>query len=1221
MGGHRSFHVESKSFEVVVEGKGVGLCIIERGRNCTNTLNFGREGTQWFRMVLLEVSSISPDQHYIRTRREGNQVFLIKKHCNTRGRYLIVKEIGVTKNKGSILIPEGRDLWGWRGLSQVVDGLLGADQPPRQRHLATHSEVHQRQDGKLSHQNQREQRTFKDAVIIGINDTKIPQQYFRNGCDSRAAVTNCVDLNLKIVLAVGPQGEWTVQWAGVIDKSNPQHTQPTSDKVDEEFTDRCARVEVPPDLPSVDRCWNNEGDWFLELKNGQRLRLPMELRSSCASEAPTADISPRMLQWVDPFKERLGEFSDGAEWGAEGIDTESEHSWLSFMERGEEIGGEDHTETLDVTPLAMAVPLETLTTVVEDSQAVLPQSPSERVLQQLKAIGKFLGASYKGNEEEVMGLLMSIDARRRKDIGNSGQKKVIVLGTRGRRELKGLVSSVNYDGWKADVICLQETKMELITTRIVRSLWGCLHADWTYLRGKYTSSNNRESASMSRIDRFLYSVEWEESYSTISQKRLVRLCSDHFPIILECGNVQWGRRSFRFENMWLTADDFLDKVKNWWASYRFSGTPSFVLAQKLKALKYDLKKWNVTDFGDIEVKRQQALLDLQNGLPFATMSSEDAAWIERPFDEDEVFNVVKGFNSDKAPGPDGFSSGFFQHCWSIIKDDIMAVFHMFHLHGQFEKSFNATFLALIPKKSGAIEIKDFRPISLVGAVYKIIAKVLANRLRMVLGSIISSSQNAFVKGRQILDSVLIANKCLDSRLKMGTLGVIFNGSPCGFFGSSRRLRQGDPLSPLLFVIVMEALSRMTEKAVGASCISRFSVGNVSTQPLVISHLLFADDTLIFCEAHPYQITQLGHILTWFEAISDLKVNLGKSKLVPVGNVPNIEVLAGILGCKTHSLPMTYLGLPLGAKYKAKAIWNAVIEKLERRLAGWKLMYLSKGGRMTLIKSTLSSLPTYFLSLFPIPVAVANRIDSIQRTFLWNGAGEGHKFPLVKWNTICTPFNQGGLAVKNLRLFNTALLGKWLWRFGVEREALWRQVIQAKYGSNGGGWTSNAVQGSHGVGLWKHIRKGWDQFSQFTMFEVGDGSAIRFWTDFWCVHRNGSIHWDLDFTRSVQDWELESVSTFLDLLYSTKVQGSGADTLLWSPSGKKDFSVSNYYKVLLPRVVVGFPWKAIWKPKAPSRVAFFLWTTSLGANISMPLVAAPESVSAAADGSGSAEEHA
>jgi hypothetical protein len=153
------------------------------------------------------------------------------------------------------------------------------------------------------------------------------------------------------------------------------------------------------------------------------------------------------------------------------------------------------------------------------------------------------------------------------------------------------------------------------------------------------------------------------------------------------------------------------------------------------------------------------------------------------------------------------------------------------------------------------------------------------------------------------------------------------------------------------------------------------------------------------------------------------------------------------------------------------------------------MYLSKGGRITLIKSTLSNLPTYFLSLFPIPVAVASRIDKIQRDFLWGGMGEGKKFHLVKWSQICQPINLGGLGFRNLRLFNKALLGKWLWRFGNEREALWRQFIVAKYGNLHEGWTFGEVAGPNGVSLWKNIRKERDTFSCFLSFEIGDGSMV------------------------------------------------------------------------------------------------------------------------------------
>ena len=156
---------------------------------------------------------------------------------------------------------------------------------------------------------------------------------------------------------------------------------------------------------------------------------------------------------------------------------------------------------------------------------------------------------------------------------------------------------------------------------------------------------------------------------------------------------------------------------------------------------------------------------------FSRISEEDATWLDRPFDEKEIFGVVHDFNADKVLGLDGFTMAFFQSCWSLVKTD-MKVFHIFHAHAMFEKSLNATFLALIPKKIDVVDVKDFRPISLVGELYKIIVKVLANRMRRVVHGLISESQNAFVKGRQILDSVFIASECLDNRLKARVPGVL-----------------------------------------------------------------------------------------------------------------------------------------------------------------------------------------------------------------------------------------------------------------------------------------------------------------------------------------------------------------------------------------------------------------------------------------------------------------
>jgi len=311
----------------------------------------------------------------------------------------------------------------------------------------------------------------------------------------------------------------------------------------------------------------------------------------------------------------------------------------------------------------------------------------------------------------------------------------------------------------------------------------------------------------------------------------------------------------------------------------------------------------------------------------------------------------------------------------FLKEDIMKVFHDFHASGKFKRSLNAVFLVLIPKILGAIDSKDFRPISLVGSIYKIVVKILVNMLKMVLEKIISKSQNTFIRCRQILDPILIVNGCLNSRMRSGNSGVIckmdlekaydhinwnfllhmlrrcgfggalvlldgilyfsvlVNSSPTGFFSSSRGLRQGDSVSPLLFVVVMEALGRMISTLASGGFLSCFCVGTW----IGISHILFADDTLIFYGANSNHLSNLRCLVLFFKAVWGLKMNL--AKLESVGNVDIVTELAGILGCGVDSLFLKYLGLSLGGSHNAKHVWDSVIAKIEHQLASWKRLYL------------------------------------------------------------------------------------------------------------------------------------------------------------------------------------------------------------------------------------------------------------------------------------------
>ena len=305
------------------------------------------------------------------------------------------------------------------------------------------------------------------------------------------------------------------------------------------------------------------------------------------------------------------------------------------------------------------------------------------------------------------------------------------------------------------------------------------------------------------------------------------------------------------------------------------------------------------------------------------------------------------------------------------------------------------------------------------------------------------------------------------------------------------------------------------------------------------------------------------ILFWFEAASGLRINLAKSEIIPIREVEALDEMAVELGCRVGQLPAVYLGLPLGAPNKASSLWDGVEERVRRRLALWKCQYISKGGRITLIKTMMASMPLYQMSLFRMPKTVARRLEKLQRDFLWERGNLEKKAHLVDWEVACADKEKGRLGLRKLALLNKALLDKWLWRLACIKEDLWKQVLMAKYGQEDFGWRTKKANGAFGVGVWKEILKESVWCWENLVFKVGKGTKIRFCTNLWCgctilsqrfphlyamaVHKNAIVEemwdqnfgqggWNLRFLGDCNDWELDMVG---NLLLDLRVTG-----LLW-----------------------------------------------------------------------------
>lgn len=455
----------------------------------------------------------------------------------------------------------------------------------------------------------------------------------------------------------------------------------------------------------------------------------------------------------------------------------------------------------------------------------------------------------------------------------------------------------------------------------------------------------------------------------------------------------------------------------------------------------------------------------------------------------ELKAVLSSFQKDKSPSPDGWTIEFFISLYEIIGGDLLKAVEGTRTSGRIPASFNATFIALIPKTNSSTSLNDFRPISLCNCVYKVVSKIISRRLKVVLSHHISEEQYGFLEGRQIHEVIGVSQEGMHSlkshklkgvilkidfskaydkvswvyiRIILTHLGfkigfirwimscitsvsfsVLINGSASPFFHAGRGLRQGFPLSPLLFLMVAEGLSRALEDAKNKGLIHGVQI----SPNLQITHLLFVDDVLMYGSSSEREAGRLREILSLFSKATGMEVNENKATLSTnlLGDQER-HAYSRAFPYSHHLLEdgLKYLGLNLKPNDYQKHDWKWLLEKLEKRIFSWSHKWLSRAGWLVLVKSVLEAILVYWMSFSWIPKGILEAARKILCSrFLWSGKEESHVTPWVRWDCIALPKSMGGWGLKNIFHFSKALAAKGGWRL-IKTSSLWTQVLSQKY---------------------------------------------------------------------------------------------------------------------------------------------------------------------------------
>ncbi|CAJ2634326.1 unnamed protein product [Trifolium pratense] len=519
----------------------------------------------------------------------------------------------------------------------------------------------------------------------------------------------------------------------------------------------------------------------------------------------------------------------------------------------------------------------------------------------------------------------------------------------------------------------------------------------------------------------------------------------------------------------------------------------------------------------------------------------------------------------KAPGEDGYPAMFFQQCWDTIANSLYQLKPLLDgIISPYQSSF-------IPGRT------IHHNIIVAQEMVHSMAKMKGKRMFMSIKIDLEKAydrlnwnfiENCMTECKFPSKLISIIHYCITSP----SFRILWNGDKTDNFSPTRGIRQGDPLSPYLFVICMERLSHIIADQVEANYWKPMRAGKSGPQ---ISHLLFADDLLLFAEASIEQAHCVMHCLDQFCQASGQRINNQKTQIFFSKNVD--QQLKGDILQHTGFTQVDSLGKYLEANIApgrtTRGKFEHIISKMQNRLSGWKHQCLSFAGRLTLTKSVLSSIPYYHMQYAKILKTLCDEMEKIQRGFLWGDTEQKRRPHLISWDVCCLPKKAGGLGIKSPHQMNDAFLMKILWNMINKPDNLWCK----------------------------------DQFQNHTVWQLGDGKNINFWLDKWApcgssLMLNATQQF-VDTTLTVKDvvtinghWNIDFIKAHLPpdkanqvLAIPAPMEADGPDSLGWKGTSTRHFTVQSAYEHQCQNLNhIEGDWQKIWDWKGPHKLQNFMW---------------------------------